>query len=139
VLPLSGHAPLFEEYSMPDPSFTDRELDVMAILWELGNGTVPEVRERLSDDLAYTTVQSVLRTLESKGYVGHDEEGRFHRYRPLVAKEDAGKSVLRRVMSKLFAGSPELLLSQLVAQRGVTDDQVRRMRKLLDARLRKEG
>ncbi len=124
---------------MPDPSFTDRELDVMAILWELGDATVPEVREHMPDDLAYTTVQTVLRTRESKGYVAHDEEGRFHRYRPLVAKEDAGSSVLRRMLSKLFAGSPELLLSQLVAQRNVTPEQVRRMRKLLDAHLRKEG
>jgi predicted transcriptional regulator len=121
---------------MSEPSFTDRELDVMAILWDLGDATVPEVRKKLSDDLAYTTVQTVLRTLESKGYITHAEEGRFHRYRPLVAKEDAGKSVLRRVVSKLFSGSPELLLSHLVAQRGVSDEQVRRMRKLLDARLR---
>ena len=121
---------------MSDPSFTDRELDVMAILWELGDATVPEVRAALTDELAYTTVQTVLRTLESKGYVTHTEEGRFHRYRPLVAKEDAGKSALTRVVSKLFSGSPELLLSQLVAQRGVTDEQVRRMRKLLDTRLR---
>jgi BlaI family transcriptional regulator, penicillinase repressor len=121
---------------MSEPSFTDRELDVMAILWERGDATVPEVREAMTDDLAYTTVQTVLRTLESKGYVTHAEEGRFHRYRPLVAKEDAGKSALTRVVSKLFSGSPELLLSQLVSQRGVTDEQVRRMRKLLDTRLR---
>jgi BlaI family transcriptional regulator, penicillinase repressor len=125
------------EARMAEPSFTDRELDVMAILWELGSATVPDVRAAIDDDLAYTTVQTVLRTLESKGYVTHDEEGRFHRYRPLVAKEDAGKTVLTRVVSKLFSGSPELLLSQLVAQRNVTEEQVRRMRKLLDARLRK--
>ena len=121
---------------MSEPSFTDRELDVMAILWERGDATVPEVREVMTDELAYTTVQTVLRTLESKGYVTHAEEGRFHRYRPLVAKEDAGKSALTRVVSKLFSGSPELVLSQLVSQRGVTDEQVRRMRKLLDTRLR---
>ncbi len=123
---------------MADSSFTDRELDVMAILWELGDATVPEVRERMPDDLAYTTVQTVLRTLEAKGHVAHDEDGRFHRYRPLVAKEDAGKNALRRIVSRLFSGSPELLLTQLVAERGVTERQVRRMRKLLDERLRGE-
>src|SRR5438309_1515448 len=52
-------------------SFTDRELDVMSVLWDAGSATVAEVRERLSDDLAYTTVLTVLRTLEQKGYVGH--------------------------------------------------------------------
>ena len=52
-------------------SFTDRELDVMAVLWERGSATVAEVRERLPDDLAYTTVLTVLRTLEEKGHVEH--------------------------------------------------------------------
>ncbi len=56
------------------PSFTDRELDVMAVLWDLGTATVTEVRDRLRDDLAYTTVLTVLRTLEQKGYVGHAED-----------------------------------------------------------------
>ena len=54
-------------------SFTDRELDIMAVLWDRGSATVAEVRERLPDDLAYTTVLSVLRTLEEKGHVGHRE------------------------------------------------------------------
>ena len=51
-------------------SFTERELDVMGVLWEEGSATVAEVRERLADDLAYTTVLTVLRTLEEKGYAG---------------------------------------------------------------------
>ena len=66
-------------------TFTDRELDVMAVLWTQGASTVADVRDRLDDPLAYTTVLSVLRTLEAKGYVGHVEEGRAHRYHPLVA------------------------------------------------------
>ena len=55
-------------------SFTDRELDVMAVLWERGSATVAEVRERIPDELAYTTVLTVLRTLEEKGHVGHRGE-----------------------------------------------------------------
>ncbi|HVG45374.1 MAG TPA: BlaI/MecI/CopY family transcriptional regulator [Longimicrobium sp.] len=114
------------------PSFTDRELDVMAVLWELGSATVPEVREKMADDLAYTTVQTVLRTLEAKGYVSHHEEGRFHRYQPLVEREEAGRSALSRLLAKIFRGSPELLLTQLVAQRQLGDDQILRMRQLLE-------
>ena len=56
-------------------SFTDRELDVMAVLWDRGPSTVAEVREHLEDALAYTTVLTVLRTLETKGFVSHEEEG----------------------------------------------------------------
>src|SRR5204863_207087 len=77
-------------------AFTDRELDVMSVLWDAGSATVAQVRERLSDDLAYTTVLTVLRTLEQKGYVGHTGEGRAHRYRPLVKRAAAGRSALRR-------------------------------------------
>jgi len=116
-------------------AFTDRELDVMGVLWDLGGGTVADVRDRLSDELAYTTVLTVLRTLEEKGYVGHVEEGKAHRFHPLVERQDAGTSVLRRLTRKLFKNSPELLLTHLVSDRGLTDEELRRMRALLEERL----
>ena len=120
-------------------AFTDRELDVMSVLWDLGGGTVAEVRDRLSDDLAYTTVLTVLRTLEEKGYVGHVEAGKAHRFHPLVERRDAGESVLRRITRKLFKDSPELLLTHLVSDRGLTDAELRRMRALLEERLGEGG
>ncbi len=116
-------------------SFTDRELDIMAVLWERGPSTVAEVRAALLDDLAYTTVLSMLRILEEKGHVAHDEASRAYRYRALVARETASRSALRHVLGRLFAGSPELLLTQLVDERGVAPDALERMRALLDARL----
>jgi predicted transcriptional regulator len=117
---------------------SDRELDVMAVLWARGSGTVAEVREALPDPLAYTTVLTVLRTLEEKGFVGHEEEGKAHRYLPLVARERAGRSALTRMVDKLFDGSPELLLTQLVSDRKLSPRDIRRLRKILDQRL-KEG
>ena len=117
---------------MSEVLFTERELDVMAVLWEQGSATVPEVKARLDADLAYTTVQTVLRTLVAKGYVTHDEDGRFHRYRPLVEREQAGRSGLRRLVDTVFGGSPELLLTQLVAEGTLTEAQVERLRRLLD-------
>ena len=119
-----------------DVTFTERELDVMAILWDLGSATVTEVRDRIDDDLAYTTVLTVLRTLEGKGYVGHREEGKAHRYVPLVARNAAGQSALRRLTEKVFAGSPELLLTQLVSGRRLSAVELKRMRQLLDQRLK---
>jgi BlaI family penicillinase repressor len=117
-------------------AFTDRELDVMSVLWDLDSATVAEVRERLADDLAYTTVLTVLRTLEQKGHVGHTGEGRAHRYRPLVKREAAGRSALRRLVDKVFDGSPELLLTQLVSDKNLSDEELRRLRRLLQGRLR---
>ena len=117
------------------PRFTDRELDVMAVLWERGDATVAEVQERLPVDLAYTTVLTVLRTLEEKGHVGHREEGRAYRYHPLVEREEAGARVLGRLVDRLFGGSPELLLTQLVSERDLSEAQLERMRRLLDEKL----
>ena len=74
------------------PLFTERELDVMSVLWTLKSGTVTEVRERLDDELAYNTVLTVLRTLEAKGHVRHEGEGKAHRYFPTVKRSDAGRS-----------------------------------------------
>jgi len=118
------------------PTFTDRELDVMAILWERGPSTVAEVRERLPDPLAHNTVLTVLTVLEDKGYVTHTEEGKAHRFRALVKRETAGATATSRVVEKLFGGSTERLITHLVTERSVTADELRRLRRLLDDKLR---
>jgi len=118
-------------------SFTDRELDVMAVLWRRGSGTVTEVREGLDDELAYTTVLTILRTLEEKGFVTHLAEGKAHRYQPAVTQHAAGKSALARLVDKVFAGSSEMLLAQLVSERNLESAELKRLRKLLDDRLTK--
>ncbi len=119
-------------------TLTTREMDVMAILWELESATVAEVRERLEDDLAYTTVLTVLRILESKGLAGRTREGRAHRYFPLLGREEAGRTVLGRLRDKVFAGSTELLVAQLVADEKLSPAEVRRIRALLDRRIERE-
>jgi BlaI family transcriptional regulator, penicillinase repressor len=120
-------------------SFTDRELDVMAVLWRKGSGTVAEVRDALPTEFAYTTVLTVLRTLEEKGFVSHTSEGKAHRYAPLVAKEDAGQSALSRLLDTIFAGSHELLLTQLVSDRDVDAKKLRQLRDLLNERIAKRA
>jgi len=122
-----------------DIQFTARELDVITVLWDRGPSTVAEVQGALDDELAYTTVLTVLRILEDKGYVGHTAEGRAHRYQPLVERVAAGDSALRRLRQRLFAGSPELLLTRLVEDEDLTEDELRRMKDLLAERLGEEG
>jgi len=119
-------------------SFTDRELDVMAVLWAKGSGTVAEVREALADEFARTTVLTVLRILEEKGYVRHKSEGKAHRYFPTVDPQAAGTTALSRILHTMFAGSHELLFAQLVADRKIDRLKLRRLRAMLDARLAAE-
>jgi predicted transcriptional regulator len=114
-----------------DIALTDREADIMQVLWENGPSLVAEVRERLADPLAYNTVLTILRTLEGKGYVAHKEEGRGHRYFAAVQQRAAQHSALQHLTSKLFKGSTELLFAHLVADRKLTTRQIRRMRALL--------
>lgn len=112
----------------------DREAEIMEALWSLGPSTVTEVRGHLKDQLAYTTVLTILRNLEAKNYVGHDEEGRAHRYSPLILREAAQRSALRDLAAKLFSGSSSLLLMQLVSDEDLSDEDVRRIRRLLALR-----
>jgi predicted transcriptional regulator len=119
-------------------SLTDREADVMRALWENGPSLVAEVRQRLNDDLAYTTVLTVLRVLEGKGYVDHEEEGRGHRYFAVIKEQAARKNAVQHLTDKLFKGSSELLFSHLVSEQKLTSEQIGRMRRVLAERSGKE-
>ncbi len=126
-----------------DVALTGRELEIMSVIWEAGSGTVAEVRDRLDTDhhlqLAYTTVLTILRTMEDKGYVRHESEGKAHRYFPRVAQQAVRKSALARLVDTVFRGSPELVLTQLVSDRRLSAAQIKQLRALLDERLPARG
>jgi BlaI family transcriptional regulator, penicillinase repressor len=124
---------------MGDVSLGDRELDVMAVLWEIGSGTVGEVRERLDADLAYTTVLTILRNLEAKQCVSRKEEGRAHRYYPRVAQRSAQRSAVARLVNTLFHGSHEQLMARLVEDRALSAEELRRLARQLRAQGRKRA
>jgi predicted transcriptional regulator len=117
-------------------ALTDREADVMQVLWDRGPSVVSDVQDRLSDRLAYTTVLTILRTLEAKGYVKHEAEGRQHRYFAAVQQDAAQRSALRHLLAKLFKGSSELLFARLVSAQKLSPEQLRRMRKMLNGKSR---
>ena len=113
----------------------DRELDVMSLLWQAGSGTVAEVREQLPMPLAYTTVLTILRNLEAKGFVRHTGEGKAHRYHPVLERAHVGQSMLGRLITTVFGGSPETLMTHLVDQHELSNDTLRRLRELVAERL----
>lgn len=116
-------------------TLTRRELDLMSILWQLKNATVAEVRDRLTDELAYPTVLTMLRNLELKGYARHEDEGRAFRYFPVLEPNQAGDTALRRLVSKVYQGSRELLVSRLIADEKISPAELRRIKQLLQQRL----
>jgi len=111
---------------------TKRELDIMSVLWDLGEATVTEVRDRVDPNLAYTSISRMIRTLETKGYVSHRRgEGTTHLYFPVIKPEAAGESALGRVLDKIYGGSPIKLLAHLVEQNRLSEKELARMRDLL--------
>ena len=127
------------EQALENPTFTERELDIMSVLWRRGSGSVAEVREVLGEPVAYTTILKILQILEEKGAVRHEAEGRAYRYFPQVQLEEAGESALSRILEKIFGGSAELLLSQLVSDRTIPPKELARMRKLLEEMGEEDG
>lgn len=121
---------------MTEIAFTPRELDVMSILWRRGSATVNEVKDELEEGLAYTSVLSALQTLEEKGHIRHESEGRAYRYFPAVEAEAAGKSALGRIREAIYQGSSEMMFAHLVSDRKLDREELERMRRLLDDRLK---
>jgi BlaI family transcriptional regulator, penicillinase repressor len=117
---------------MGKDSFSDRELDIMSLVWRAGSGTVTEVRECLSDDLAYTSVLKIMQILEEKGALRHEPEGRAYRYFPVATSQEAGDKAINRILDKIFHGSAELLLARLVSDPDLSKEEIQRMKTLLD-------
>ncbi|HWH52974.1 MAG TPA: BlaI/MecI/CopY family transcriptional regulator [Gemmatimonadaceae bacterium] len=120
---------------MSDIYFPPRELAVMSVLWRLGSASVSDVRDALEEELAYTSVLSALQTLEEKGYVRHEAEGRAYRYFPTVEAERAGGSALSRIRDSIFHGSAERMFAQMVADKKLSKKELEQMRQLLAKRL----
>lgn len=114
----------------------ERELDVMSVLWDAGSGTVAEVRDRLPTPLAYTTVLTILRNLETKRFVRHTGEGKAYRYHPLLKRSQVGRSMLKRLISTVFQGSPDQLMTHLVSAHDLSADELTKLREVVSKRLR---
>jgi predicted transcriptional regulator len=92
---------------------TPLELRIMQVLWAAGPLTVQAVQQRLPDDLAYTTVQTMLNVLQRKGHVARSLAGRAYEYRPLQNRELAMGSAVRDLLNRMFDGSVESLVMNM--------------------------
>jgi BlaI family transcriptional regulator, penicillinase repressor len=117
----------------------DLQSAVMNAVWDLGEATVVQVRDRLASDkeLAYTTVLSVLQKLEKAGWLKHRTDGRSYVYLPKRSRDDAGKSALRQFTERLFGGDPLVVFEHLLDDDRLTAAELAELRKMLERR-RKE-
>ena len=116
------------------PALTDAEAQVMAVLWRLTTASVGDVVNALNQTRAvtYSTVQTMLRILERKGYVTHEKVARAFIYRPLVDERQARRRALRHLVSRLFEGSPSLLVLNVLEDEEIDPAERERLRTLIE-------
>jgi BlaI family penicillinase repressor len=116
------------------------ELQIMNVVWEKDTATVYDVKEALSRGRkpAYSTILTMMRKLEAKGYLEHEVHERTYVYRPTISKKDVRHSMLGDVLDRVFEGSPSLLLNSLVEQERINEKELRQIKKLIKERERNE-
>jgi BlaI family transcriptional regulator, penicillinase repressor len=117
------------------PALTDAEARVMAVLWQKQTATVADVVEALKKKRAvtYSTAQTMLRILETKGYITHDKVARAFIYRPLVDERQARRRAVRQLARRLFNGSPSLLVLNVLDDELIDQEELKRLRDLIEA------
>ncbi len=120
---------------------TEVELEFMTVVWATGGGTVREILAVLNQaqERAYTSVATVLKIMEQKGFLTSERADRSLIYRPAIPKAEYQKTSLKNLSSKLFNGAPAALVARLVDDEEVTDDMLVEMRALLNERLGDNG
>ena len=114
------------------PTLTEVELELMDVLWERGQATVAEIVEALPEErLAYSSVLTMMRILEQKGYVNHEKDGRAFIYRALIDRQQAQKSVIGYLLKRFFNNSPELLVVNLLEHEDVGPEEVKQLKRMI--------
>ncbi|TVQ95101.1 MAG: BlaI/MecI/CopY family transcriptional regulator [Bacteroidetes bacterium] len=118
---------------------TRAEEEIMQVLWELEKGFVRDVIERLPDPKpAYTTVSTIIRILEKKGFIGHKAFGKTHQYFPLVEKKTYTKQLFRGMLSNYFGNSVQQMVSFFSRDKDLSVSDLEAMKKILDDEIRKQ-
>lgn len=117
-----------------------RERQIMEILYQRGKASASEVREAMEDAPGYSAVRAMLRVLEEKGHVRHQEEGLKYVYVPVVARDKAKRSAVKHVLDTFFAGSPEQIVAALldVSASKLTREELDRMAEMIE-KAKREG
>ena len=117
-----------------------RERQIMDIIYAQGRATAAEVLERLADPPSYSAVRALLRVLEDKGHLQHEQDGPRYVYKPTVSRTRARQTALERLVHTFFDGSPEQAVAALLDMSAgdLGDEELARLQKLIE-QARKEG
>jgi predicted transcriptional regulator len=112
------------------------ELQIMNVVWSRGKATVHEVKDELSQGRkpAYSTILTMMRKLEAKGYLKHDVDDRTYVYESTISRKTVRHGLLGDLVDRLFEGSSSLLLTSLVEQDRISDEELGEIKKLFKKR-----
>ena len=118
---------------MTNQTPTERELDILKILWDNGDSTVREVYEAIREDvpIVQNTVQAMLRTMEEKGLVTHTTQGRAFVYRPTMKREGTTRRMVGKLLDNAFDGAVDQLVQSLFTHRKPSRDELERLEELI--------
>ncbi len=117
---------------------TEVELEFMVVLWSIGCGSVRDMMEALEGERAYTSVATILKVLDDKGYVRAERRNRTLLYHPSIEKSEYEGRSLRNLSEALFGGTPTALVARLVDDEHLTEDMIREIKEIIDTRIRKD-
>ena len=115
-------------------TLTGQELEIMKVIWPRGQATIREVYDELRAQraIAYTTVQTMMNILETKGHLKREQGEKAHVYAPVRPQQIVVRSMVREFVNRVFDGSARPLLVHLLKEKGLTDRERRELQKLLD-------
>src|SRR5262245_14317488 len=121
------------------PLLTDREAEIMSVLWDVGSASAEEIRAKLSGDPHDSTVRTLLRVLIDKGHVTTAEDARPAIYRPAVKRRSMQKKVARDLLKRFFGGSAEELVVHLLDDQRLSPEQLKKLEQTYRRQQREEG
>lgn len=119
---------------------TDVELELMIALWQIGSGSVREVMAALSGESkrAYTSVATIMKILDDKGYVASERQDRSLIYTPTVKRSEYEGKTLKNLSDSLFGGTPTALVARLVDNEDLTNEMIQEIKAIIETRIRKD-
>ncbi len=112
----------------PSKTFTDKEIEIMRVVWKLGEASARQIQQSLPGDRHYKSVTTIIRVLERKNHLTHREDGRTHIYRATVPVDKSRTRVLKHLVKNLFGGSAASLVLNIVETGDLTAEDLNLIR-----------
>jgi predicted transcriptional regulator len=119
---------------------TNREEEIMNIFWQKGSLYVKEVIDELPDPKPhYNTISTIVRGLEEKGFLGHEQFGNTHRYHAIISKDEFSRNTIKKIVGKYFNKSYSSVVSMFVEEENITTEEIKELIRQVESRKKNQN